>query len=49
MAQARERGIEPRLGPQFEAMIKAYDALDAVRSMQARASLDMNCEQIPDN
>jgi hypothetical protein len=35
MAQARERGIEPKLGPELEAMIKAYDELNSVRSMKA--------------
>ena len=28
MAQARERGIEPKLGPALEAIIKAYDRTD---------------------
>jgi len=49
MAQARERGIEPKLNPEIEALIKAHDGLDVARSMQARASLGMNCDQIPGN
>jgi hypothetical protein len=47
MAQARERGIEPKLGPELEVLIKAYDGLDAARSMKGeRAYLALNCEQI---
>ena len=49
MAQARERGIEPKLNHEIEALIKVHDGFDVARSMQARASLDMNCEHIPDN
>ena len=32
MAQARERGIEPKLGPELEAIIKAYDGIDSFMS-----------------
>ena len=49
MTQARERGIEPKLSPEVEALIKVYDGFDVARSMKARAQLDMNCEQIPGN
>lgn len=35
MAQARERGIEPKLGPEVEAMLKAFEGLDSVRSINA--------------
>ena len=49
MAQARERGIEPKLKPEIEALIKVHEGFDVARSMQARAPLDMNCEQIPGN
>jgi hypothetical protein len=45
MTQARERGIEPKLSPEIEALIKVYDELDVARSMKARAPLDLNCEQ----
>jgi hypothetical protein len=34
MAQARERGIEPKLGPELEAMIRAFDGLDSVRPVK---------------
>jgi hypothetical protein len=34
MAQARERGIEPKIDPELEALIKAYDQLDSVRPMK---------------
>jgi hypothetical protein len=35
MAQAQERGIAPKLSPELEALMKAYDGLDAVRSMKS--------------
>jgi hypothetical protein len=34
MAQARERGIEPKLGPELEAMIRAFDGLDSTRPVK---------------
>jgi hypothetical protein len=34
MAQARERGIEPKLGPELVAMIRAFDGLDSVRPVK---------------
>jgi hypothetical protein len=47
MAQARERGIEPKLGPELEAIMKAYDGSHSVRTMKEEtAYLDRNCEQI---
>jgi len=35
MTQARERGIEPKLSPEVDALIKAYDGFDMARSMRA--------------
>jgi cytidylate kinase len=46
MAQARERGIEPKLAPEVEAMIKAYDELDSVRTMKGERAYLENCEQV---
>jgi hypothetical protein len=47
MAQARDRGIEPKLGPELEAIMKAYDGSHSVRTMKGEtAYLDRNCEQI---
>ena len=46
MTQARERGIEPKLSPEIDALIKVYDAFDVERSMKASARLDLHCEQI---
>ena len=34
MAQARERGIEPKIDPELEALIKVYDELNSVRPMR---------------
>ena len=49
MIQARERGIEPKLSPEVDALIKVYDGFDVARSMKARPPLDLNCEQIQGN
>lgn len=49
MTQARERGIEPKLSPEVDALIKVYDAFDVARSMKASVPLDLNCEQIQGN
>jgi hypothetical protein len=48
MSQARERGIEPKLSPEVDALIKLYDAFDVAMSMQASAPLDLS-EQIQGN
>jgi hypothetical protein len=48
MTQARERGIEPKLSPEVDALIKLYDAFDVAMSMQASAPLDLS-EQIQGN
>jgi hypothetical protein len=50
MAQARERGIEPKIGPELEAIIKAYDGIDSVRTMKGeRAYIDQNCQEVVGN
>jgi hypothetical protein len=47
MAQARERGIEPKLDPELEAILNAYDGLHSLRTMKGEtAYLDRNCKQI---
>jgi hypothetical protein len=47
MAQARARGIEPKLSPELEAIIKAYDGIDSVRMPKGeRAFLDLDCKQV---
>ena len=46
MAQARERGIEPKLAPEVEAIIKAYDELDSVRTIKSERAYLENCEQV---
>jgi hypothetical protein len=49
MAQARERGIEPKLSPELEALIRAYDGLDSVRIKKGESTnLDLNYEQVLD-
>jgi len=46
-AQARERGIEPKLPPELQTLIKAYETLDAARATKdERTYLDLNCEQV---
>jgi hypothetical protein len=47
MTQARERGIEPKLGPELEAIMKAFDGVHSVRTMTGESAyLDRNCKQI---
>jgi hypothetical protein len=47
MAQARERGIEPKLDPELQAILNAYDGLHSVTAIKGEQTyLDRNCEQI---
>jgi hypothetical protein len=47
MAQARERGIEPKLDPELQAILNAYNGLHSVSAMKGQQTyLDRNCEQI---
>ena len=47
MAQARYRGIEPKLSPEMEALIRASDGLESVRINNGeRTHLDSNYEQV---
>ena len=49
MTQARERGIEPKLSPEVDALIKVHAAFDVTRPIKASAPVDLNYEQIQGN
>ena len=47
MAQARERGIDPKLSPELEALIMAYEGLDSARTKtNEKTHLDLNYEEV---
>jgi len=47
MAQARERGIDPKLSPELEALIMAYDGLHSAKTKtNEKTHLDLNYERV---
>jgi hypothetical protein len=47
MAQARERGIDPKLSPELEALIMAYDGLHSAQTKtNEKTHLDLHYEQV---
>ena len=47
MAQARERGIDPKLSPELEALIMAYDGLHSAKTKAGeKIRVDLNYEQV---